>query len=162
MVRIAGLAVSLAYAGLILWLYAAQPQTIAQVTGGVASTIGAYRVDALASQEGLTFFRRNAFPEARAAFDRADPARRDARTQCYVADSYYREGWGRLYCDDALFAQGLEAVDRAILVAPEHRLVVADSDLKMPSADELKAELQRGMTRELSDLNPFKVFRSRK
>jgi hypothetical protein len=32
----------------------------------------------------------------------------------------------------------------------------------MHSADELRAELQRGVTREASDLNPLKVFRTRK
>jgi hypothetical protein len=32
----------------------------------------------------------------------------------------------------------------------------------MHTADELRAELQRGLTRELSDLNPMKVFEERK
>jgi hypothetical protein len=162
MVRVTGLTVSLAYAGLIVWLYAAQPQNLAQVTGGVTATIGAYRVDDQATRDALAFFRRNAFPEARAAFERADPAGRDARTQFYIAYSYYREGWGRVYNDDPLFRKGLEAVDRAIALAPAHRLVVDDPDLKMSSADELKAELQRGVTRELSDFSPIKVFRARK
>ena len=40
------------------------------------------------------------------AFARADPAVRDARTQFYIAYSYYRQGWGRLYHDDALYAEG--------------------------------------------------------
>jgi hypothetical protein len=160
--RLAGLALTIAYGGFILWLYASQPQTVAQVTGGLASGAGLYRVDAQATADGLAFFRRDAFAEARAAFARADPAQRDARTQFYIAYSYYREGWGRLYNDDALFKQGLEAVDRAIALAPAHRLVVDDPDLLMHSADELRAELVRGVTREASDLNPLKVFRTRK
>ena len=162
MIRIAGLTVSLAYSAVIVWLYTAQPQNIAQLTGGVTATIGAYRVDDQATQDALAFFRRNAFAEARAAFERADPARRDARTQFYIAYSYYREGWGRVYNDDPLFRKGLEAVDRAIALAPDHRLMIEDPDLKMRSADELKAELQRGVTRELSDVNPLRVFRARK
>ena len=53
-------------------------------------------------------------------------------------------------------------MDRAIALAPDHRLVVDDSTLAMRSADELRAELQRGLTREASDFNPLKVFRARK
>ncbi len=162
MVRIAGLAASTAYAAFVVWMYVTQPQTVAQVTGGLASGIGVYSVDPQALADGMAFFRRDAFAEARAAFFRADPARRDARTQFYIAYSYYREGWGRLYNDDALFRQGIEAVDRAIALAPDHRLVVNDPGLGMQSADELKAELERGVTRDASDFNPLKVFRSRK
>ncbi len=162
MLRAGGLALSLAYAALIVWLYATQPQTVGEVTGGLASGVGAYQVDEQAFADGLSYFRRDGFVEARAALDRADPARRDARTQFYIAYSFYRQGWGRLYNDDALFRQGLEAVDRAIALAPQHRLVVDDENLGMHTADELRAELQRGMTREVSDLNPLKVFRRRK
>jgi tetratricopeptide (TPR) repeat protein len=162
MVRILGLALAILYGGIIIWLYAAQPQTLAQVTGGVASGVGLYRADPQATADGLAFFRRDAFPEARAAFDRADAAQRDASTQFYIAYSYYREGWGRVYNDDALFHKGVEAVDRAIALAPDHRLVVDDSTLGLRSADELKAELQRGVTRQPSDFNPLKVFRARK
>src|SRR5262245_41516306 len=131
MVRIVGLIVAFAYGGFILWLYAAQPQNLGEVAGGVASSIGLYRVDDRAVEDGLSFFRRDQFVEARAAFDRADPARRDARTQFYIAYSYYRQGWGRLYDDDPLFRQGLETVDRAIALAPGHRIVVEDRDLAM-------------------------------
>lgn len=162
MVRIAGLVVSLAYAAFIIWLYAAQPQTVAQVTGSMASGIGAYRVDTQAASDAMGFFYRDRFPEARAAFERADPAHRDPRTQFYIAYSYYRQGWGRVYNDDTLFRKGIEAVDRAIAAAPDHRLVVDDPELGMKTGDELKAELERGVTREASDFNPLKVFRPRK
>jgi tetratricopeptide (TPR) repeat protein len=161
-VRIFGLVLSLAYGGFIAWLYASQPQTVAQVTGGLASGAGMYRVDAQALADGLAFFRRDAFPEARAAFARADPAQRDAHTQFYIAYSYYRQGWGRVYNDDGLFKQGLDAVDRAIALAPTHRLIVDDPDLGMKTTDELRAELERGLTRDASDLNPLRVFRTRK
>ncbi len=108
---------AIAYASLIIWIYSRQPQTIAQVTGGLTSTIGAYRVDQQAFDDGLAFFRRDQFVEARAAFARADPAGRDARTQFYIAYSYHRHGWHRLYSDNRLFAEGLKAVDRAIALA---------------------------------------------
>ena len=161
-VRSAGLAGSLAYAAAIGWLYITQPQTAAQVTGGLASIVGAYRIDQQAFDDGLRFFRQDQFVEARTAFGRADPAERDPRTQFYIAYAYYRQGWGRVYNDDALFARGLAAVDKAIAAAPDGRLVVDDANLLMHSADELRAELQRGVTREASDLNPLKVFRARK
>ena len=160
--RALGLLVSFAYAAVIVWLYAAQPQTMAEVTGGLAAQVGVYRIDDRAFADALAFFRRDAFVEARAAFARADPAQRDARTQFYIAYSFYRQGWGRLYNDDALFGQGLVAVDRAIAAAPDHRLVVDDPTLGLRTADELRAELTRGLTRELSDLNPLRVLRTRK
>jgi tetratricopeptide (TPR) repeat protein len=162
MIRLAGLAFSFLYAAFIVWLYASQPQTMREVTGGLASSVGAYRIDAQAMADGLAFFRRDQFDEARAAFARADPAQRDATTQFYIAYAYYRQGWGRIYNDDALFTKGVEAVDRAIRLAPSGRLVVADPDLGMKSADELKAELERGRTRDASDLNPLRVFGTRK
>jgi len=124
--------------------------------------VGAYRIDDRAFADGLRFFRGDQFDAARLAFDRADPAHQDSRTQFYIAYSYYRQGWGRVYNDDALFARGLEAVDRAVAAAPGGRIVVDDPDLQLRSADELKAELQAGRRRELADLNPLKVFRRRK
>ena len=161
-VRGVGLAASLLYAGVVGWLYISQPQTVAQVTGGFASMVGAYEIDRQAFDDGLRFFRQEQYVEARAAFARADSAQRDARTQFYIAYAYYRQGWGRFYNDDSLFAQGIAAADSAIALAPNGRLVVDDVDLQMRSADELRAELQRGLTREPSDFNPLKVFRSRK
>jgi hypothetical protein len=162
LVRGCGAVLAIAYAAAIGWLYARQPQTIAQVTGGFAAAVGAYRIDQQAFDDGLRFFRADQFVEARAAFARADAAERDARTQFYMAYSYYRQGWGRVYDDDALFTDGLKAVDKAIALAPGGRLVVDDQNLQMHSADELRAELQRGITREAADLNPLKLFRSRK
>jgi hypothetical protein len=161
-IRTAGLAVCLVYAGLIGWIYATQPQTIAEVSGGLASTVGAYRADPVAFEEGLAFFRQEQFPEARLAFDRADPARRDPVTQFYIAYAFYRQGWGRLYSDDALFTQGLEAVERAAALAPGGRVIVDDPDLGLRSSDELRVEFERGLKREWSDLDPRRVFRERK
>jgi tetratricopeptide (TPR) repeat protein len=161
-VRGAGLLVSVLYAGFISWVYAAQPRTVAQLTGGMAASVGVYQIDRPAFNQGLQFFRNEQFEEARAALARADPARQDATTQFYVAYSYYRQGWGRMYNDDALFAKGLEAVERAIEVAPGHRLDVADPSIDMRTADELRAELARGLKREPADLNPMRLLAKRK
>jgi hypothetical protein len=160
--RALGLVLAIVYATFIVWLYAHQPQTVDQVTGGLGSAIGTYRIDDQAFTDGLRFFRNDQYAEARMAFARADPALRDARTQFYIAYTFYRQGWGRLYSDDRLFAEGLAAVDRAIALAPGGRLVVDDPNLQMRSAEELKAELQAGMRRDASDFNPMRLFSRRK
>lgn len=161
-VRGLGVAGAIGYAALIIWIYASQPKTVAEATGGLAATVGAYQVDAQAFEDGLAHFRSGRFVEARAAFARADPATRDARTQFYIAYAFYRQGWGRAYSDDQLFRQGLERVDAAIALAPGGRLVVDDPDLKMRTPDELRAELQRGLERDASDFNPLRLLRERK
>lgn len=162
LVRAFGLALAIVFSGVIVWIYQRQPQTLAQVTGGIASSVGAYRIDQQAFDQGLTFFRKDQFVEARAAFERADPAERDARTQFYIAYSYYRQGWGRVYSDDELFARGVDAVDKAIALSPPGGLRLDDPNLQMKTADELRAELQRGLTREADDFNPLRLFGSRK
>lgn len=161
-VRSIGLAATCLYAGFALWLFSAQPRTVAEVTGGVASGVGVYQVDEASFAKGLEFFRKDQFPEARSAFARADPAQRDARTQFYVSYSYYREGWGRVYSDDRLFELGLEAVRRAIAVSPTGHVEVQDAGLGMATSDELAAELQRGLTQDASDLNPLRILKERK
>lgn len=162
LIRVAGLAGALCYATLIIWLYQQQPQTMAEVRGGMASAIGAYHVDPTSFDEGTRFFYNDQFVEARAAFGRADPASRDSVTQFYIAYSYYREGWGRLHHDDALYKLGLAAVDRARAVAPQSRVNVSDPRLEMHSADELRAELERGITIDRSDFNPMRLLNTRK
>ena len=147
---------------LIVWLYAQQPATLSQITGGLASTVGAYRIDEQSFAIALELFRKDQFAASRAAFTRADPAERDARTQFYIAYSYYREGWHRLYRDDKLFAEGLKAVNKAIALAPDGNVLVDDPGLTMRSADELRAELEAGLKREASDFNPLRVFETRK
>jgi hypothetical protein len=161
-IRALGLAVAVGYAAFIFWVYLEQPQTTSEVIGGLSATVGVYSIDQQAFDDGLRFFRQDQFVPARSAFERADPAYRDARTQFYIAYSYYRQGWGRLYQDDQLFGLGLEAVDRAIALAPGGRLIVDDPDLQMKSADELRAELEAGTKQDLSDLNPVRALRQRK
>jgi hypothetical protein len=160
--RALGLMLVVVYATVIGWLFARQPQTIGQLTGGLTSVVGAYNIDDQAFTDALRFFRNDQFVEARLAFERADPAVRDARTQFYIAYSYYRQGWGRLYHDDRLYAEGLKAIDRAMALAPAGRLVVDDPTLGIHTGEEMKAELEAGQRRELSDFNPMRVFRARK
>jgi hypothetical protein len=157
-----GLATALLYASVIVWIYVRQPETLAQIRGGVAASIGAYSVDQQAFSEGLRHFHADRFTDARAAFTRADGAERDARTQFYIAYSYYREGWHRLYSDDALFAEGLKAVDKAVALDTPESLRVDDARLQLHTPRELKPELEAGLRRDASDFNPLRIFGERK
>ena len=74
----------------------------------------------------------------------------------------YREGWGRVYFDQNLIKQGLEAVNRAISLASNGSITVDDPNLQMRTAAELKAELEQAMEQSWGDVNPFKVLRTRK
>lgn len=161
-VRGAGLVLTLAYAGFLAWLYVERPQSLSEIRGGLASTVGLYMIDMPRFEEGRRLLRADRFPEARAAFERADPARRDAVTQFYIAYSLYRQGWGRFYNDDALFKQALDALDRAAALSPAGPVRVNDPSLGLPDSDALRAELRRGLEVETEDFNPFRALRRRK
>jgi hypothetical protein len=158
----AGTLVSLSYGAFIVWVYATQPRTLAEVRTGAQVAAGVYHIDEARFASGLDLFRREQHAAARDEWARADPARRDARTQFYVAYSFYREGWGRVYHDDRLYALGLAAVDQAIALHPDGPLAVEDPNLGIRTAPELRVELQKGLTRSWSDLNPMKVMEPRK
>ena len=157
-----GIAWTLTYAAFVVWVYAAAPQTVADVTTRASVAVGAYEVDRARFDAGRELFLREQHAAARGEWERADPARRDARTQFYVAYSFYRQGWGRVYNDDALFRRGLEAAELALALSADAPLAVEDAELKINSAAELKAELERGLERTADDFNPLKVFRERK
>ncbi len=161
-VRTLGLLASACYAGFIVSIYVHQPQSLMEVTASIGADIGVYRIDQPAFDEGLRLFRSGQFEAARSAFDRADPAHKDAHTQFYIAYACYRQGWGRLYDDDQLFKLGLDAANRSVALAPHGILRVDDQDLGMKTADELRAELEAGLRRDISDFNPMKILRRRK
>ena len=162
MVRSVGLGAVVLYASLIVLIYTRQPQTLAEIRGSVAAGIGVYHVDQQAFAEGLTLFHQDRFPAARAAFERADPALRDARTQFYIAYSFYREGWHHLYSDDRLFAEGLKAADKAVALDPQNLLKVEEAGLQLTTPRDLQAEIQAGLRKEPSDFNPLRLFDQRK
>ncbi len=161
-VRGVGLGAALVYAVLIVWIYTRQPATLAQIRGGMSASIGAYQVNSQAFAEGLTFFRADRFVEARAAFQRADPAERDAVTQFYIAYTYYRQGWHRMYSDDELFAEGLKVAEKAVALDPEQKVSVNAVGLQLRTPLELRAELEAGLKQEPSDFNPLRLFGDRK
>lgn len=160
-IQISGLVLSVGYAALIVWIYATEPRTFREMATGAQVAAGTYQVDQEKFDAGLALFRREQFRAARDEWQRADPAQSDARTQFYIAYSFYREGWGRVYNDDNLYRQGLEKVNRAIGLSPQP-LNIDDPDLQMHTAAELKAELEQGTERSWGDVNPLKVLRTRK
>ena len=156
-----GLVFTAVYALGIVWLYATEPRSFNEVATGAQVAAGTYQVDQKKFAAALELFRREQFRAARDEWQRADPAQSDPTTQFYIAYSFYREGWGRVYYDQELFRQGLEAVNRAITLAPEP-LTVPDENLQLHTAAELKAELEQGTERNWGDVNPLKVMRQRK
>jgi hypothetical protein len=161
-IQILGIVWTILYAASIIWLYATAPRTLGELRTEASAAVGTYAVDEARFQSAREMFRRGQYPAAREEWLRADPARRDARTQFYVAYAFYREGWGRVYSDDALFRQGLEAIDLAIKLSSDDALAVDDPDLRIHSAAELKAELEQGTETTWSDFNPTKILRERK
>jgi hypothetical protein len=161
-IQVVGLGFTIAYASFIVWIYATEPRTFKDVTTSAEVAAGTYQINQEKFNSALDLFRREQFRAARDEWKLADPAAADARTQFYIAYSFYREGWGRVYFDQELFKQGVEAVNRAIALASTNSLTVDDPDLRMHTAAELKAELEQGTERSWSDVNPLKVLRTRK
>jgi hypothetical protein len=170
-IQIIGLALIAVYGIFVVFLYAAEPRSLEEITLKARSAVddavtkgqvmtGAYEVDQARYAAGLQAFRRDDFVAARDAFERADPERRDARTQFYIAYSFYRQGWGRLSNDDALFKQALEAADRAALLDRNFRSDDANLQLRTPA--ELRSEVQEGLEVTVDDFNPLRLAGERK
>ena len=161
-IQITGIAWTLIYAGIIVWVYATEPRSFKEVATNTQVVTGTYEINQEKFNNGLALFRREQFRAARDEWAGADPAQKDPRTQFYIAYAFYREGWGRVYYDNALFKQGIEAANRAISFAPNGVLNVDDPDLQIHTAAELKTELEQGTERSWNDLNPAELFRKRK
>jgi len=161
-IQIVGLIWTLVYGTVIVWIYATEPRSFKEVATNTQVAAGTYEINQEKFSNGLALFRQEQFRAARDEWTGADPAQRDPRTQFYIAYACYREGWGRVYYDDQLFKQGLDAVNRAINLTPNGSLTVDDPNLQMRTAAELKAELEQGTERSWKDLNPLKLLRQRK
>ncbi|MGI8668576.1 MAG: hypothetical protein ACR2J3_01880 [Aridibacter sp.] len=166
-----GIALTLFYAFFVAWLYWAEPKSLAEVSVKAKETVeqattkaqvitNTYEVDKEKFDEGLKTFRQDNFIVARDEFEKADPERRDVKTQFYIAYSYYRQGWGRISNDDELFKKGLEQVDYVIKIDNDFKS--DDADLKLQNLVELKNEFEEGLKITASDFNPFKIVRERK
>lgn len=170
-IQMTGLALVVIYGTFVVFLYAAEPRSIEEITIKAKSTVesavtkgqvmtGTYEIDQAKFNEGLRSFRQDNFIAARDSFDKADPEKRDPRTQFYVAYSFYRQGWGRVSNDDALFRQALEPAERVSLLDRNFRS--DDPSLQLRTAAELKNELEEGMRVTADDFNPLRLVRERK
>lgn len=142
------------------FLYVSEPRSLAEVATKSQVAIGTYEINKDEFTRGMNSFRSEDFGGARLAFERADPEKRDAATQYYIAYSFYRQGWGRLSSDDALFTSGLTAVDRVIAIDPNYQ--TTDQTLGIKTTTELKTEFEDGLKITPSDFNPMKLTRERK
>ena len=170
-IQILGIMVTAAYGVFIVFLYAAEPRSIVEIPGKAVSTVesavtkgqvmtGTYEIDRAKFNEGLQKFRQDNFVAARDSFGKADPEMRDAATQFYIAYSYYRQGWGRITNDDALFKLALDTLNRVESLDRDFRSSDANLQLKTPA--ELRHELEEGLKVTADDFNPLRVFRERK
>lgn len=166
-----GLLLSTLFGIFIIFLYAAEPRTFEEIStkaqSAVESTVtkgqvftGTYAIDQEKFNSGLTALRTDNFVLARDSFERADPEKRDANTQFYIAYSCYRQGWGRFSNDDALFKLGLEAVNRVATL--DRDFWSKDAGLLLKTPAELRNELEEGLRVTSDDFNPLKAFRERK
>ncbi|HXD33557.1 MAG TPA: hypothetical protein VN643_20715 [Pyrinomonadaceae bacterium] len=162
LIEVVGLIWTIVYAAAIIWIYATEPRSLREVATNTQIVAGVYEINLEKFNNGMALFEREQFRAARDEWAGADPAQKDARTQFYVAYAFYREGWGRTYYDDALFKEGLNAVNRAISLSPNGSLTVDDPNLQIHTAAELKVELEEGTEKTWSDLNPLGIFRKRK
>ena len=170
-IQILGVALTLLYGTFVVFLYAAEPRSLEEISTKARSTVesavtkgqvmtGTYEIDGAKFNDGLQAFRRDNFIAARDSFSRADPEKRDAKTQFYIAYSFYRQGWGRVSNDDALFKQALESVERVSAIDPNFRSDDANLQLRTPA--ELRNELEEGMKITADDFNPLRLVRERK
>lgn len=159
LIQIFGIALTLIYAAFIIWIYATEPKTFKEVATKAEVTAGTYQVDAQKFEAGLKLFREGNYRAARDEFSRADAEKRDARTQYYIAYSFYREGCGRFYDDDTLFNQGIDVV--TLVISIDANFKTDDENLQIKTPAELKAELEQGTERSLDDLNPLNVVRNK-
>lgn len=170
-IQISGIFLTAVYAVFIAWLYSVEPKTLEDVPSKAQTTIekvttktqvviGTYAVDQTKFNNGLNAFRQDNFIVARDNFERADSEKRDAQTQFYIAYSFYRQGFGKVSNDDALFKQGLEQTNRVI--ALDGNFKSDDANLQIKTPVELKNEFEEGLKVTASDFNPFKLLRERK
>src|SRR5436305_14612742 len=105
-IQILGVLLSIAGFAFIIFLYWSEPRTFDEVTTKGQVVLGTYHINKIEFDQGLADFKNDRFPDARAAFERADPEKRDPATPFHVAYSYYRQGCGLVPSDDWLVEPG--------------------------------------------------------
>jgi ABC-type oligopeptide transport system substrate-binding subunit len=170
-IQIVGTVATAVYFVFVAFLYLAEPRSLADISTKAVTTVqdavtkgtvitGTYEIDRAKFNEALALFRQDNFVAARDLFQKADPERRDAVTQYYIAYTYYRQGWGRVSNDDELFAAGLKQLD--VVDKLDANFIATDDDLKLKRPAELRHELEEGRRITADDFNPLKLVRERK
>lgn len=156
-IQCAGIVITIAFGAGVIWLYATQPRSIAELRTNAAVQTNLYEVDAVQFELAMTALREKQYRIAIERFTRADAAGRDPRTQFLIAVSHYELGKGRVYDDDTEFTAAVAAVDRCLANAPNHTFTFTDPSLSLPftSAERLRERLREGLTSTPGDLNPF-------
>ena len=170
-IQILSIVLTLCLGFFVAWIYWAAPKNLGEITTKAKETIenattktkviiGTYEVDKEKFNEGLRAFRQDKFIVARDNFEKADKEKRDAKTQFYIAYSFYRQGWGRFSNNDELFKKGLAQIDEVIKIDDDFKS--EDSGLVMKIPAELKHELEEGLRITAADFNPLRLVRKRK
>jgi isopenicillin N synthase-like dioxygenase len=141
----------------IVWLYVSEPKNLVEVATKATVTVGTYEVNKAKFDEGLSQFNSENYAVARDFFNQADTEKRDDKTQFYIAYSFYRQGFGKVYSDNNLYKQGLEITGKI-----NQNYKSDDANLQIKTPAELKNELEEGLKVTASDFNPLKVLRERK
>lgn len=170
-IQIIGIVLTLVYAGFVGWLYWVAPQSIEDITVKAKETVdkattkaqvitNTYEIDKAKFDEGLKAFRQDNFIVARDNFEKGDKEKRDARTQFYIAYTFYRQGWGRFSNDDELFKKGLEQIKFVKTLDDDFKS--KDTNLMLKTPVELENEFEEGLRVTVDDFNPLKLTRERK
>jgi len=157
LVQSTGIAVTVLYGAFVVWIYATQPRSIAELQDAAAVQANVYTIDQAQFDEAIRAFRQGQYQIAVDHFERADTARRDPKTQFLIAYSHYAVGHGNLFDDDKEFKLGLEAIDRCLAVAPNNAYTIDEPGLTLEytSADRLRQRLRAGLEVTPGDFNPF-------
>lgn len=169
--QVFGIVLTAVYGLFVAWIYVAAPKSLEELPAKAQQTIeratttaqvitNTYEIDQAKFNEGLTAFRADNFIVARDNFEKADTEKRDAKTQFYIAYSFYRQGFGRVSNDDALFKQGLDQINRVI--ALDKNFKSDDGNLQLKNPVELRNEFEEGLKVTADDFNPLKLMRERK
>ncbi|HXG66508.1 MAG TPA: hypothetical protein VNO70_15520 [Blastocatellia bacterium] len=157
--QITGLIIALLYGAGIVWLYVRQPRTLQEIKTQAAVEVNVYQVKQENFDEAIKQFNAGQYRAAIDQFQLADPAQRDPKTQFYIAYCYYQLGRGAFSDDDEMFRQGLAAIERCLVNAPNNIYEIDRADLEIRSASALRERLREGLEVTPSDFNPLNWFK---
>lgn len=161
-IQLVGIIIAIFYGMIIVWLYVRQPRSFAEIKTQAAIEANVYSIKQENFDEAIKEFNSGQYQVAIDQFKLADPAERDAKTQFYIAYSYYHMGRGRFTDDDEMFQRGLAAIERCLASAPNNIFEIDREDLEIKNAGQLRARFQEGLEVTPADFNPLKWFEKTK